>query len=128
MQNAISPSVQMMLFHSGGTACEPVPHILPQLLNPIDSGRLLALLNDRQHIMQEKHDGRRLLLWKHGDRICGINKLGVPTKFPAPVGREFSTVKMGFVIDGEIVGDQYNAFDLLELDERNFRDCSYQTR
>jgi bifunctional non-homologous end joining protein LigD len=128
MQNAIPSSGQMMLFHGGDTVGEPVPRIFPQLLNPIDGGRLCALLNDRQHIMQEKHDGRRLLLWKHGDRICGINKLGVPTKFPAPVGREFSTVKMGFVIDGEIVGDQYHAFDLLELDEKNLRDCSYQTR
>ena len=118
----------MMLFHSGGSACEPVPLILPQLLNPIDDWRLRVLLNDRQHVMQEKHDGRRLLLWKHGDRVCGINKLGLPTKFPAPVGREFCATKIGFVIDGEIVGDQYHAFDLLELDGENLRGCSYKTR
>jgi bifunctional non-homologous end joining protein LigD len=124
MQNAIPSSGQMMLSYVG----EPVSSIYPRLLNPIDAGRLRALLNDRRHVMQEKHDGRRLILWKHGGRICAINKLGLPTKFPAPVGREFSAVKMEFVIDWEIVSDQYHAFDLLELDGENLRTCSYQTR
>ena len=38
--------------------------IHPQLLNIIDEDELEVLLNDRQHVMQEKFDGRRLLLKK----------------------------------------------------------------
>jgi bifunctional non-homologous end joining protein LigD len=128
MQSATPFSGQMMLSHGGDTVGEPIPLILPQLLNLIDAGRLPALLNDPRHIMQEKHDGRRLILWKHGERVFGINKLGLPTKFPSPIGREFCAMKMGFVIDGELVGDQYHAFDLLEIGDRDLRACSYQTR
>ncbi len=102
--------------------------ILPQLLNTIDDGQLGVLLSDRQHVMQEKHDGRRLMLRKEGGTLAGINKLGLLTGFPAIIGDECHAVEMGFVIDGEIVGDQYHAFDLLELGGIDSRGYGYQTR
>lgn len=102
--------------------------ILPQLLNTIHEGQLGVLLRDRQHIMQEKHDGRRLMLRKQDGTLAGINKLGLLSGFPAIIGDECHTVEMDFLIDGEIVGDQYHAFDLLELGESNLRGCAYQTR
>ena len=55
--------------------------VLPQLLNAIDEPQLDALLDDRQHVMQEKHDGRRLMLQKSGNTVTGINKLGLVTGF-----------------------------------------------
>jgi len=40
--------------------------ILPQLLNTVDEAQLAVLLSDSNHVMQEKFDGRRLLIQKQG--------------------------------------------------------------
>ena len=101
--------------------------ILPQLLNPIDEDQLETLLGDRHHVMQEKHDGRRLMLRKQ-DIITGVNKLGVVTGFPAIIAEEFQVAEADFLIDGEIVGEEYHAFDLLELDGDDLRGRTYQER
>jgi len=102
--------------------------ILPQLLNAIDEDDLAALLDDRQHVMQEKHDGRRLILQKTGNTVTGINKLGLGTGFPAIVAEEFRVANADFIVDGEIVGEEYHAFDLLELDGDDLRGRTYQER
>ena len=87
-----------------------------------------TLLCDRQHVMQEKHDGRRLMLQKRGGTTTGINKLGMHTGFPAVVADEFQVAKSDFIIDGEIVGEEYHAFDLLEFDGTDLRGRTYQER
>ena len=102
--------------------------ILPQLLNTIYGGELLALLNDRKHVLQEKHDGRRLILQKRGCTVTGINKLGLVTGFPAIVAEELLAAKTDFIVDGEIVGEDYHAFDLMELDGNDLRERPYQER
>ena len=102
--------------------------ILPQLLNAIDVEQLTELLKDMQHVMQEKYDGRRLLIQKNGITITGINKLGVLTGFPAVVAEELQVAEADFLIDGEIVGEEYHAFDLLELDGEDLRGSTYGTR
>ncbi len=102
--------------------------VLPQLLNAVEDEELESLLNDRQHVMQEKHDGRRLMLRKLTHTITGINKLGVVTGFPAIVAEEFQVAEADFLIDGEIVGEEYHAFDLLELDGDDLRGRTYQER
>jgi len=50
--------------------------ILPQLLNPVEADDVPGLLRDPAYWMQEKFDGRRLLLRKEGDIIIGINRTG----------------------------------------------------
>lgn len=102
--------------------------VLPQLLNAIDEEQLEALLGDRLHVMQEKHDGRRLMLHKFTHTVTGINKLGVVTGFPAIIAEEFQVAEADFLIDGEIVGEEYHAFDLLELDGDDLRGRTYQER
>jgi len=102
--------------------------ILPQLLNAIEEDQLEVLLNDMQHVMQEKHDGRRLLIQKNGYTITGINKLGIVTGFPAIIAQEFKMVEADCLIDGEIVGEEYHAFDLLELDDDDLRGRTYRER
>ena len=101
--------------------------ILPHLLNAIDE-ELEVLLEDRQHVMQEKHDGRRLMLQKSGNTITGINKLGLFTGFPAIIAEEFRVAEPDCTVDGEIVGEEYHAFDLLELDGEDLQGRTYQER
>ena len=49
----------------------------PQLLNPIDEVEVARLVSNPNWAMQEKQDGRRLLLRKSGNVVEGINKLGL---------------------------------------------------
>ena len=102
--------------------------VLPQLLNAVDESDLEALLNSTDHVMQEKFDGRRLILQKTGGTVTGINKLGVVTGFPAIIAEEFRVSGADFIVDGEIVGEEYHAFDLLELDGEDLRERTYQER
>ncbi len=48
--------------------------ILPQLLNPVEAPDVPDLIRDPAYWMQEKFDGRRLLLRKEGDIVIGINR------------------------------------------------------
>ena len=89
--------------------------ILPQLLNAIEESEVTRLIHDPQYILQEKHDGRRLLVEKEG-KITGINKLGMVTAFPEVIARECKMTEAKFLLDGEIIGDIYYAFDLLSLE------------
>ena len=102
--------------------------ILPQLLNPISEGELATLLADRQHVMQEKHDGRRLMLQKRGGSITGINKLGLVIGLSTVVAEELLAAVGDFTIDGEIVGDHYNVFDLMDSDGNDLRGMPYRER
>ena len=102
--------------------------ILPQLLNTIDQTRVPDLINDDNCCLQEKHVGRRLIIRKNGQDITGINKKGNLVGLPLPV---FDVVK-GFdadvTIDGESIGDNLIAFDLLELDGVDIRGWPYRER
>jgi bifunctional non-homologous end joining protein LigD len=51
--------------------------IRPQLLNPIEEDEVARLIKDPAWCMQEKKDGKRLLLQKQGAAIHGINKKGL---------------------------------------------------
>ena len=53
----------------GGVRC--------QLLNPIEETDVARLLTDNRHCLQEKHDGRRLMVRKVDHEITGINRRGL---------------------------------------------------
>jgi len=102
--------------------------VLPQLLNSIDEEQVLRLIQDDNWCMQEKHDGRRLLVRKRGQDITGINKKGNTVGLALSL---FNVVKMfdaDVTIDGESIGDNLHAFDLLELDGVDIRSWPYRER
>ncbi len=95
--------------------------ILPQLLNPVEPHELEQLIHDPAYWMQEKKDGRRLLIHKQGDTITGINRLGLTVALPAPLIAEASACDGDFLMDGEAIGDTLHAFDLLLIDDDDIR-------
>lgn len=101
---------------------------LPQLLNPIDEADVQRLLNDNEHVAQEKFDGRRLLLRKEGAAIDGINRKGLLVGLPEPVFQAFRLMPGDCVLDGESIGDVFHVFDLLELDGQDIRAWAYRER
>lgn len=61
-----------------------------QLLNPIDDDQIEKLLTDPAYWMQEKWDGRRLLIRKRDGIITGINRLGLTVAIPQPLKDDIS--------------------------------------
>ncbi|MES2658852.1 MAG: WGR domain-containing protein [Verrucomicrobiota bacterium] len=99
-----------------------------QLLNPVEGAELIELLNDSQHCLQEKHDGRRLLVRKQGDETIGINRRGLVIAIPEPIRHAVEELPVDVLIDGEVVGETLHAFDLLEIKGNNLRERGYLHR
>ncbi len=105
-----------------------VTGLLPQLLNPIDEQEAKRLLKDPNWAIQEKFDGRRVLVRKNGAEIHGINRKGLLIGLPSPIVVGAHKITSNFIMDGECVGDVFYAFDLLEWDGEDCRTRPYQYR
>jgi predicted DNA-binding WGR domain protein len=86
-----------------------------QLLNAVDENELSRLLTNSTHCLQEKHDGRRLMVRKQGYTITGINRRGLVVAIPEAIHDAVEQIPFDVLIDGEAVGDTLHAFDLLEV-------------
>ena len=104
----------------GGVRC--------QLLNPIEESDVARLLTDNRHCLQEKHDGRRLMVRKRDHEITGINRRGLIVAVPEPIRAAVAMIPGDCLIDGEAVGDTLHAFDLLEVNGRDLRQRRYLDR
>jgi len=102
--------------------------ILPQLLNPIEEAEVELLLRDDNYCAQEKFDGRHLLVRKQDDDLEGINKKGFVVGLPQTVANDLRRLSGSFILDGESIGDDYHAFDLLEHNGENLRPLPYRIR
>jgi ATP-dependent DNA ligase len=101
--------------------------ILPQLLDEIETEeQAIALCNDPGWIMQEKKNGVRCLICREYEQITGIGRKGFTMPLPSNLG--FDKPGRSFVVDGELVGENYFAFDLLELDGADYRKRTYGER
>jgi bifunctional non-homologous end joining protein LigD len=121
--------------YTEGEASTPYQHndqqpsgLLPQLLNSIEEEQVLQLTSDDNWCLQEKHDGRRLIVRKCGRDIIGINKKGNTIGLPLPVLDVVKGFDADVTIDGESIGDVLVAFDLLELDGMDIRFWPYRER
>jgi len=103
--------------------------ILPQLLNPIDEDELDKYLGNDLWWMQEKFDGKRLLIRKAGRQVAAINRKGLTVGLPQTIAAAVLLIHTQHcLLDGEAVGEVFHAFDLLERNDLDFRPNSYATR
>ena len=102
--------------------------ILPQLLNPIEEFQVERLITDPAYWMQQKLDGRRLLIRKQNDKITGINKLGLAVGLPEELVRDANNCDMEFILDGEAIGDMLCVFDVLLVGDDEIGGCRYTER
>ena len=98
-----------------------VSGILPQLLNAIETPEAVRLIHDSRWLMQEKFDGRRLLIRKAASGIDGINRNGLIVALPQTILKAVEALDGCFILDGEAMGDKLIAFDLLELNGCDLR-------
>ncbi len=102
--------------------------VVPQLLNAIDEGEIERLVTDDAWAMQEKFDGRRMLVRKQGAAIHGINRKGLHVGLPSPILVAAHAIPGDFILDGEAVGETLHCFDLLELNGEDQRPMPYRQR
>jgi len=102
--------------------------LLPQLLNPIDEKTVDILLHDPNWCLQEKLDGRHLLIRKQGTEIHGINKKGFIVGLPLPLFEAVRQFNFDMVLDGESIGDIFHCFDILALDGVGLQNRPYRQR
>jgi bifunctional non-homologous end joining protein LigD len=99
-----------------------------QLLNPVEEGDVENLIEDSAFWMQEKWDGRRLLLHKQDGKITGINRRGLAVALPEPLVRNAQACAEDFTLDGEAIGDMLCAFDVLLVGDEDLRGRRYTER
>jgi len=102
--------------------------LLPQLLNPIEDHEITVHLQDDRYCLQEKMDGKRLLLRKQGNQIEGINRKGQFVGIPKLLVQDAKALPGDFVMDGEIIGQRLFVFDLLFDNGRDIRTYPYDAR
>jgi len=103
--------------------------LLPQLLNPIEDDELDRYFRDNDFVCQEKFDGKRCLIRKSAVGIEGVQRAGLVIALPQVVADAAAALSPSqFVIDGELVGKVFYAFDLLELQGRDHRETAFITR
>jgi bifunctional non-homologous end joining protein LigD len=97
-------------------------------LNPLADNEVEALLNSSAWCMQEKFDGKRLLVRKTGATIIGINRRGLIIGLPGTIRDELANIRADFILDGESVNDRYFVFDLLIVRDADLRRVPYRSR
>lgn len=109
-----TPGADGTPYHDTGEASRTTG-IRCQLLNPVEETQVEALLADPAYWLQEKHDGRRLLIRKAGEGITGINRLGLAVALPEPLRADVARCPVDVILDGEAVGDTLHVFDALRI-------------
>ena len=100
----------------------------PQLLNVISLEEVDEYLDSPAWLMQEKHDGRRMMIKFSDGKIISANRQGQVSGFPAAVGNDIQKFRHSCVIDGEAIGEHLKIFDILEYDGRDLKNVPYETR
>lgn len=91
-----------------------VTGIYPMLLNAISEDEIDTYILDDEWMLQEKYDGKRMMIRKDGDRVDAINRKGLIVGAPQSVLDHVAEIPGNFILDGEIIGDVYYAFDLVQ--------------
>lgn len=116
---------------------------IDDFVRPEDSGIQLQMLADaspevidaalRSHnyFVQEKYNGhRRAIVYENGEAY-GVKKTGIKIGLPSHIKSIVETGLEGkgrTVIDGELVGRIYYAFDLIEFDGTDLREVAAENR
>jgi len=99
----------------------------PQLLNSIGEDAAQALLADPAWCLQEKFDGRRIMVAVAGGAATGSNRKGLTVALPQEIADALAPLG-DCELDGELLGDAYVVFDLLKSGATNCRTLPYRER
>lgn len=105
---------------------------LPQLANFIDEKTALALLDDDRWCMQNKVDGVRQIVLRVEDSVTAANRKGLIVPVSYIIEQAILSVQTrgaaDIVLDGEAIGDNYVAFDVLRFGGKDLRSLPARVR
>lgn len=104
-----------------------VSGLVPQLLNSIGEDEAQRLLTDEAWCLQEKFDGRRIMVAVRGGAAEGANRKGLCVALPQEIADSLTHLP-DCELDGELLGGEYVVFDLLKLDTTDLRASPYRVR
>ena len=104
-----------------------VSGLVPQLLNSIDEDAAQLLIADDGWCLQEKFDGKRIMVSVKSGQVEGSNRKGLCVAMPQEVVDSMIHLP-DCELDGELLGEKYVVFDVLKLDANDLRSSSYCTR
>ena len=99
-----------------------------QLLNPIEKEEIAEYLTDDVWWMQEKKDGKRMLIQKTKEETIAINRKGFSVGAPEKIIQSANKLKKTFIIDGEAIADDLFVFDILSYQDEDIKDKTYKER
>lgn len=99
-----------------------------QLLNPIAKEEVAQYIADANWWMQEKKDGKRMLIEKNKEETIAINRKGFSIGAPSKIIETVNKLKETFIIDGEAIGDDLFIFDILSYQNQDVKEKSYKER
>lgn len=99
--------------------------ISPQLLSPIED--VEPYLKSSGWAAEEKLDGKRILI-QVDKEVVAINRSGLTCGIPKNIADDVQSLNRSLVIDGELIGNVFHVFDLLELDGEDKKTLSYLER
>ena len=87
----------------------------PQLLTPIDEDEAIKYIQNDLWCLQEKKDGKHILIKKVGYTLTVANKQGLETTIPKCVETAIFNQFEGenVLLDGELIGNTFYIFDIL---------------
>jgi bifunctional non-homologous end joining protein LigD len=99
----------------------------PQLLNPIDVDEMEAYITSDDWLVQEKLDGKRIMVEVSFGKVTASNRRSWKVGIPQDVADELSKFE-DCILDGELVGGVYYVFDCLGHNGEDLRSDSYMNR
>lgn len=110
--------------YQAGTNADQIEGVKVQLLT--ESSEIERLIEDDEYMMQEKFDGERRPIWRQKEgMVIGMNKNAFQVPLNRVLERAVQDLEVESVIlDGEDLGGQYAAFDLLEVNGEDLRELA----
>lgn len=102
-----------------------VTGLTPQLLNNLKESTWETMLKNDDWMMQEKYDGRRLIVQSFNGKAIGINKKGLAIELMQEVKNIIKRINFDIELDGELMPDgKYHIFDILHKGSESTKDMS----
>jgi bifunctional non-homologous end joining protein LigD len=93
------------------------------LLNSIEENEVPFYIESDEWLLQSKFDGVRFMLYKKGQKVGAYNRKGSNCSIPTVIWNDVQKLK-DFFLDGELVGENYYIFDILEYEEKKLENLS----
>lgn len=99
----------------------------PQLLKPITIDEIETYITDDNWLVQEKLDGKRIMIEVNFGKITASNRNSWKVNIPQDIEAELSKFD-DCILDGELVNGVYYVFDCLSYNNQDIRSIPYWKR